>query len=88
MILVFLSSFLIIKLTGKLQYVWNSFVSPFFKADIDIEQVSELKMVNFNYFQFLSHFYWDLGLGFSVTSHVTITQPHIMMESSRIFWRK
>ena len=54
--------------------------------------MSELKMRDFNYFQFLSHFYFilliyflfgDLGLGFN-----TVTQSHVMIENGRRFWKK
>ena len=60
----------------------------YFKSEIR-DLVLELKTENSNYFQFLSYFYflfllflfWDLGLGNSVMSHVTVTESHDMMKN-------
>jgi len=59
----------------------------YFKSEIK-DLVLELKTEDSNYFQFLSYFYflfllflfWNLGLGDSVMSHVTVTGSHDMMK--------
>jgi len=47
-----------------------------------------LSSFSFLFFLLIQFLFWDLELGFSMTSQIIVTQSCVMMESGKIFWKE